>query len=134
MMTRFRALGARDTLRTAVEELLAGAQRDFPVVDGDRLSGILLRTVLVKAVKERGRDTLLGEVMQRDCAVVGVDEPLHQALTRMRAAKCSTLPVVHYGVLVGLLTLENVGELLMVSTAARGGSVRSKLAEIFASE
>ncbi len=134
MMTRFRALGPRDTLRTAVEELLAGAQQDFPVLDGDRLLGILLRTVLVKAVKERGRDTLLGEVMQRDCAVVGIDDPLHQALTRMRAAKCSMLPVVHHGVLVGLLTLENVGELLMVSTAVRGGSVRSKLAEIFTSE
>jgi len=56
--------------------------------------------------------------MRRNCSVVEVSEPLRRAFERMRQGECSTLPVLQEGRLVGLLTLENVSELLMVSEAA----------------
>jgi len=37
----------------------------------------------------------------------------------MRAAKCRSIPVMHDGRLVGLLTMDHVGELLMIQTALR---------------
>jgi predicted transcriptional regulator len=43
--------------------------------------------------------------------------PLDAALQRMRASRHSALPVVSRGRLVGLLTLENIGELLLVQEA-----------------
>ena len=126
MMTRFLALGEDDTLAVAVRELLAGSQQDFPVVSGARVVGVLPRNDLVKALAERGRDVRIGEVMRRDCQVAEDVEPLETAFQRMRSANCPTLPVVRQGRLVGVLTLENVGELMMVQTAARSALTRSE--------
>jgi predicted transcriptional regulator len=55
--------------------------------------------------------------MSRDCVMATVDEPLEKALQRIREAQCATAPVVQDGRLVGLLTLENIGELVMVNSA-----------------
>ena len=52
MMTRFRTLSARDSLGKAVEELLAGSQQDFPVLENEEVVGILRRNDLVKALAE----------------------------------------------------------------------------------
>jgi Zn-dependent protease/CBS domain-containing protein len=121
MMTRFRALGEDDTLAVAVRELLAGSQQDFPVVNGERVVGVLPRTDLVKALAEKGRDVRIGDVMRKECQVAEDGEPLETAFQRMRSANCPTLPVVRGGRLVGVLTLENVGELMMVQSAVRAG-------------
>jgi Zn-dependent protease/CBS domain-containing protein len=118
MMTQFRVLDAGDSLGRAVEELLAGAQHDFPVVSGDRVVGVLTRSDLVKAVKERGTTALVTEVMRRDIVVAQAGEDLQRVLAMMRARHCAAVPVVHLGRMVGLLTLENVGELMMVGSAA----------------
>jgi CBS domain-containing protein len=72
--------------------------------------------------------------MRRECAALGEEEPLEGALRRMREGSCSALPVLRAGRLVGLLTLENVGELLMVSTALRERGGRSGIAEVFATD
>jgi Zn-dependent protease len=135
MMTRFRALRRADTLERAVDELLAGSQQDFPILDGERVTGMLIRADLVKALKESGRQTAVADVMREDCPMLDEDEPLERALTQMRTGKCSALPVVRRGTLVGLLTLENVGELIMVNTALRGGTDgRSRIVEVFATD
>lgn len=135
MMTRFRTLTMQDSLGRAVDELLAGAQQDFPVLEGDRIVGLLLRGDLVKAIKEGGRETPVGEAMRRDCVIVGEDDDLHAALTRMRSGKCSSVPVVDTGRLVGLLSLENVGELMMVNAALQGAQPkRSAVDQILSAE
>lgn len=125
MMTRFTVLSPQDTLGRAADELLAGAQQDFPVRDGLRFVGMLRRSSLVSALRERGRDTPVGDVAD---AVDGVDEDdgLDQVLERMRRGQSAAVPVFRDAELVGLLTLENVGELLMMG-GARGPAVRGLL-------
>jgi predicted transcriptional regulator len=48
-----------------------------------------------------------------------VDEAssLKSAVESMRARQCSTMPVVAGGRIVGLLTLENISEMIMVNAA-----------------
>jgi len=117
MMTRFRTLSATDSLDKAVSELLAGSQQDFPVLTEEGVAGILRRNDLVKALAGDRRQTVVGDVMSVECKVVGPDDPLDRVFEHMRQRECATLPVLSQGRLVGLLTLENVAELLMVNSA-----------------
>jgi predicted transcriptional regulator len=117
MMTRFRALSAADPLDSAIQELLAGSQQDFPVTSDSQVVGILRRNDLVKALSEGRRTAPVGEVMNRECEAVDAAAPLTAALESMRGRECASAPVVAQGRLVGLLTLENVSELLMVNAA-----------------
>jgi len=123
MMTRFQTLAPDNTLGDAVDELLAGSEHDFPVVDDGRVIGLLQRRELLKALSERGRSTPVREVASPECFTVDVGAMLDEALSRMQQASCSTVPVMQDDQIVGLLTLENVGELMMVSSALKGRSV-----------
>jgi Zn-dependent protease/CBS domain-containing protein len=117
MVTRFTTLGVEDTLDDAVNELLAGTDHDFPVVDNGTIVGLLRRKQLIEALSEHDRDTPVTEVANPDFFTVDPGAPLDEVFQRMNTADCSTAPVVQNGRLVGLLTLENVGELIMVSSA-----------------
>jgi Zn-dependent protease/predicted transcriptional regulator len=123
MMTRFRTLSPGDSLATAAAELLHGAQQDFPVVDGDRVVGLLQRNDLVASLAE-GSAIRVGDVMLRDCGTVDDTEMLAGTFERMRERGCSALPVLHDGRLVGIITLENVGELMMINSAMRQAAAR----------
>jgi predicted transcriptional regulator len=128
MMTRFRALSRTDTLAKAVDELLAGSQQDFPVVDLDEPIGILRRNDLVKAIAQNRRDTAVEDVMCRDCESVEARSALRPVVEAMQSRQCSTVPVVQAGRLVGLLTLENISEMIMINNALQNGADRRGLA------
>lgn len=128
MITRFRTLSENEPLSTAIQELLAGSQQDFPVVRGEQVVGILVRDDLLKALAEGHRDRSVGEVARRDCRMVEESEMLDESFRRMREGGCSMLPVVRGGRLVGLLSLENVGEFLMIQSALRQAQRRRESA------
>src|SRR5262249_31347044 len=118
MITKFEALGTAATVNDAADALIRTTQTEFPIVDGaGRLRGVLTRDAMIKALKERGPDTPVLEVMQTDIPTVRARSKLETALRSLMAKR----PVV--GVtdgedrLVGLLTLENLGELMMVQSA-----------------
>ncbi len=131
MMTRFTVLREDDTLAAAVRELLAGSQQDFPVVRDDRVVGILPRQDLVRSLAEQGQQARVGDVMRRDCDPAEDTEMLEGAFQRMRTANCPTLPVVHGGRLVGVVTLENVGELMMINSAFQSATARGGVEDVF---
>ena len=47
------------------------------------------------------------------------------ALNRLEACKCHALPVLSAGSLVGILTMDNVGEFLLVQAAVEGRGLAS---------
>ena len=117
MMTHFRTLAPQDTLAKAVTELLAGSQQDFPVIEDDKPIGILRRNDLVKALSEGRRDDAVTVGMSRDCETVDETASLKIAVESMRERQCATMPVLASGRIVGLLTLENISEMIMVNAA-----------------
>lgn len=119
MVTRFQVLSPTDPLQRAVDELLAGHQQDFPVMDDGRLAGILRRSELVEAIKTHGLEQQVGQVMSPGCSFVNAHQRLDEAVTRMQQDGCTTLPVEFQGRLVGLLTAENIGEWAMIHSALR---------------
>jgi stage IV sporulation protein FB len=120
MVTRFEVLEVNASIGMAVEKLLRTAQTDFPVVDGaGRLRGILTRSDMIRALQEKGGDAPVLEAMHADVPVVRDRAPLEQALEVMQQAGGEIGVVDASGRLVGLLTQENLGELMLVR-AARG--------------
>lgn len=120
MMSRFRCLSEDDTLGVAVEELLAGSQHEFPVWRDGRIVGLLTRKNLVEALAESGRSALVGTAMQADYPTVEETAVLEEVFQMMSEGGLSVMPVVNAeGDPVGLLTSENVGELVMVSSAIK---------------
>jgi Zn-dependent protease len=119
MITNFRTLAPQDPLANAVEHVLAGFQEDFPVVEDGHLVGILMRTDLMKALAQRGQDTPIAEVMQRQFQIADPAEMAETVFARLQACNCHSLPVTQGGQLVGIVTAGNVGEFLMIQTALR---------------
>ncbi len=117
MVTAFMSLETRHDLQHAVDLMLAGDQQDFPVLEGGRYLGMLGRTGLVQALQKEGPSAPVGRVVRLDVEPLEASWPLERALQVMRAGRHSSMPVVMRGQLVGLLTLENVSELLMVQEA-----------------
>jgi len=117
MVTDYHTLAPEDKLERAVEMVLAGSQQDFPVVEDGVVVGVLTRQDLLRVLAERGKSALVSEVMQRDIQVVDSSEMLEAAFERLQACQCHTLPVQRSGRLVGLLTMDNVGEFISIRSA-----------------
>jgi len=123
MITRFDALAPQDSLGKAAELLLTTHQHDFPVVDAwGRVAGLLHRGVLLEALARAGRDTPVLEVMEREVAVVGPGAPLEEVLRLLQGRPSMPLLVVDEGRLTGMITLENLTELIEVSRRLRPAS------------
>ncbi|MFN3651418.1 MAG: site-2 protease family protein [Armatimonadota bacterium] len=121
MMTQFGTLSPQSPLAVAVDRLLAGAQHDYPVVDEEgAVVGILTRSALIEALEKLGPEGRIFEAMKPAPAPVHPDQWLEDTFQQMREQEAQSIPVVRDGRLVGLLTMENVGELLMVRTAVLG--------------
>ena len=121
MLTHFRTLTPTSTLGEAVELLLNGSQQDFPVVAHGRFEGMLTRSDLVKALPQRGRSSLVADSM-RECPTAQASEMLETVLGRLQGQDCHTIPVLEDGALIGLVTMDNVGEFVMIHAAERGTS------------
>jgi Zn-dependent protease len=119
MLTDFRTLNPDDSLQTAIDHTLAGWQQDFPVVFGDHVLGILTREDVLRAIARQGSDVHVREAMKREFDAVDSHDMLESALAVLHDCKCRSLPVVHDGQLVGMLTTDNVGEFLMIQSALR---------------
>lgn len=125
MLTDFRTVSPDDPLQRVVELILSGWQQDFPVVESGRITGMLTRGDLLNALAQQGTDRLVREVMQQQFEVVDATEMLENVLPRLQTCACHSMPVVRNGELVGLLTMDNVGEFLLIQSALDAASRRA---------
>lgn len=119
MVTDFRTIPVYATLQQAVELLLAGEQREFPVVDNlGRVEGLLTRDNLIRGLSERGPASPVSEAMTARVAALPPNLGFEAALGQLRSSGLPALPVVDAGgTLVGLLTRDNISDLLLVRRA-----------------
>ena len=124
MVTTFRTFSATDLLETAIDQSVKEVQKDFPVMQDGQLVGMLRGKSLIDIKGQANPRTRVADVMQRDCKVVEENAMLQDVFAQMQQDDCSTLPVVQKGRLVGIVSVENIGQWLMVQAArkARGFS------------
>jgi Zn-dependent protease/CBS domain-containing protein len=119
MVREFRTLSEDATLEEAVDALLATSQHDFPVVDETgSVAGLLTRHDLIAALRKNDPALRVGDVMRRDIPTVTTGTRFEDAFRIMQECNCPAVPVLdRMKRLVGLLTPENVTELMMVQSA-----------------
>lgn len=91
--------------------ILASRQQDETVV-----IGVLTRSDLWTLAK-RGNLATVSDVMQRDFQTADPAEMVDVVLQHLQSPKCHTYPVLQQGRLIGLVTMENVGEFISVQAA-----------------
>lgn len=119
MIRDFRTLPTTATLHEAVDSLLAGSQSDFPVVDEfGSVAGVLLRHDLIAALRKDDPNIRVADIVHRGVPTVTSGTPFDEAFRIMQESNCPAVPVLdEKRRLVGILTPENVTELMMVHAA-----------------
>ena len=119
MITEFQSLRTDATINDAADALIRTSQTEFPVIDGaGRLRGVLFRDAMIKALKEKGPATPVLEVMITDVPTVPMQTKLEKAVRYLMEKPRSVVGVTGADQrLVGLLTVENLGEMMMVHEA-----------------
>lgn len=119
MLTNYKTLSSSDTLSRAVEVTLAGSQKDFPVTDGRRITGVLTQTDLLKGLREQGEQSRVGDWMQKDIQSAEINEPLEAVLERLQGSPCRLIAVTEGGQSRGIVNLDNFIEFLSIEGALR---------------
>lgn len=114
-------LGADQPISAAIDALLSSPQKEFPVIgDHSRIVGILDRDAMIVGLRDQGESVLIGQAM-RPSEPVFVQEPLLRAFTRMRNRGANAEVVADAaGRAVGVLTSENIAEMMMVASIQPG--------------
>jgi Zn-dependent protease/CBS domain-containing protein len=123
MMTEFATLTPDEHVDAAVETLLRTSQNEFPVVDGlGRPLGLLGRNDVIRALKERGPDAKVGDVMTGQMPTLGHRHCLDEAFRLLQEKSAPAVGIVDAAQrLIGLVTSATVGEMLMVHRAMPRG-------------
>ncbi len=124
MMTEFATLTPEEHIDAAIETLLRTSQSEFPVIDADhRLVGILDRDGMIRALKTLGPDARVQQAMATDVPTVGSRSCLEDAFRMLQEKNAPAVGIVDAASrLVGLITSETVGEMLMVQHALPKGA------------
>jgi len=126
MVSRFETLSPASRIEDAVQKLLATSQHEFPVIDGmGRMQGLVTRDDIIRGLRERQPETSVSEIMRTGIPDVSDRQSLKTAMDLMQAHGHPAVAVHDAtGRLVGIITPENMGELMMVLSEDRSGRLR----------
>jgi stage IV sporulation protein FB len=124
MMTQIARLEPQAHIDEAVDTLLRTSQSEFPVVDAaGMLVGVLSRADLIRALKMLGPDATIADAMTKDIPTISHRACLEEAIRLLQEKRAPAVGVVDAGgKLVGLITSETIGEMLMVREALPAGA------------
>lgn len=103
--------GRQDSVADAAKVMAKEDVGPVPIVEGDRLVGLVTDRDIVLRVVAEGRDprqTTLGEIASTDLVTVSPDEDLDHALKLLAQHQVRRLPVVEDDRLVGLVAQADV--------------------------
>lgn len=123
MRTRFWSMPPEATVQQAVDELLAGGDRDIVLVDAHGgFQGVLTRRHLVDALANGRQQASLASLGPVSPPAVQANDAVNKAYTDLMVGQHPLLPVMDEGHLVGVLEPENLTEFLLVREATQGAA------------
>ncbi|MCK5306280.1 MAG: site-2 protease family protein [Candidatus Omnitrophica bacterium] len=107
-----------DTPLSGVLELsLKTTQQDFPVVEGDRVLGILTRYNLISALHEHKGENKAKEAMTKEVVRVSLGETLNSVYSKMAAANSKTALILQKGELKGIISVEDIARVYQLQSS-----------------
>jgi hypothetical protein len=116
MITRFQTLAPSDTLGRAIDLTLAGTQKDFPVLDGARVVGVLSQAAILRGLREGGATAPVADYLQ-PIRTVDVATPLSELLENLQSSEAHLVCITRDGALAGVVDLDNIIEYLRIQQA-----------------
>ncbi|MEQ8849987.1 site-2 protease family protein [Botrimarina sp.] len=117
MMTRFRTFPSDASLKQLTDELLAGTQDAFPLVDDGAYRALVTRASLLAAIAEVGPDARADTAIDSSTIRAGRGTSLDKLADSLSESTSNTAVVLDGEQLIGLVSTENVGEMLLVRAA-----------------
>ena len=104
MRREFHMVSADSTLDQAAQAVLFTHQDDYPVVDNNRLVGMLAKRQALQLLTQ-GRGYLrVREAMRENVPTLDQQSPLEESIAQMQVGNYSSMPVASGGRLVGILS------------------------------
>jgi predicted transcriptional regulator len=125
MAREFAMLAPHDTVARGLEMVYQTGQDSFPVMDGDRLLGMVSRPEMLDAVNRQGAHVPVEAVMDTDMPVVAPLEKVSQVQDEVFNEGWDSAPVMQDGRLVGLLSPENISRYLLVQSGLKKARPRA---------
>ena len=123
MMTQFATLTPEAHLDEAVQTLLQTGQGEFPVVDrAGKLTGVLDRGEIIRAIKTLGPQARIAEAQVAELPTIGHRQSLEDAFKLLMQKQAPAVGITDpAGRLVGLVTGETIAEMVMLQNALPKG-------------
>ena len=119
MLTEVESITSETTLGEVLEKMCHKLQQDFPIIEGNKVSGIFSHEKIFSALHYHSKDTRIGEIMSQEFISTSEDAPLSEAFKRMTSEKLSVLPVMQGENFKGLISLEQIGKYHMLCGLSR---------------
>ena len=117
MQTSFKSIVSGESLQNAANLMIHGSQRDFPVMNGDEVIGLLTRNQIAQGLAADGASGYVAGWMLRTFKIAEPNFPLEQALEMFPQTDNSPIMVMEGEQLVGMVTMENLSEFIMLEHA-----------------
>jgi len=116
-LTNITKLRPDNTLQEVIDILLAGTEKDFVVIENDRIIGVLTQKDILKNTKTPS--VLVDDIMQRKFQTVDVSMEIMKVLQMISREKNNFFPVVENGQLIGAIDSTNISEFILLKTSSR---------------
>ncbi len=110
------------TVQSAAEIMARENVGALMVVDGGDLVGIFSERDIISRVISKQHDptkTSVGSVMTRNIVIAHADDTVESSLGKMKQAKCRHLPVVDGDILLGMLSLRDLLQIVVLETEGK---------------
>jgi CBS domain-containing protein len=117
MYTHFETLAASESVGSAAARMIRSPQQDYPVLDGERLIGVLGQREAVELLARGRRDVRLAQVVAGNVSAARPTDDLETVGLRVLAGRNAAVAVVDGIQVIGMVTRESLGEFLALREA-----------------
>ena len=114
MMKQYHVLQADDPIMNAVRLILDTQDKDFVVMDGEKLLGLVSVKQIIRSLQDLGKGASVGEIMESDFTHLHPEQNLDEVYEEMQAKRVTMWPVLDRGSLIGVLNSDNLSEFIMI--------------------